>query len=299
MSNTVTESMVQQFGTNFRILGQQKPSRLARSARWKPASSARRRLSSAWARPTPTTSVSRHADTKYVDTPHSRRWLDLQDKAWADLVDELDKIKLLADPTSPYAALGVAALNRAKDDRSSGRGPRHARAALAHRHDRAAHRPEDRGRRHRPHAGQAAQREGNPRRRRARRRQCMDGQGNAAASRVIAVSATKQLTNLLGTTEIKSIDYNNVKALAQGRSTRSSASSSSAPSAWRSRAPPASARRGCAAAWPWASARTFTPASTRCPDKNYSVQVYARESLGAVRTRGRGRHRDRLLRVMD
>src|SRR3546814_15172258 len=43
--------------------------------------------------------TSRHADTKYVDTPHSRRWLDLQDKGWADLVDELDKIKMLADPT--------------------------------------------------------------------------------------------------------------------------------------------------------------------------------------------------------
>src|SRR3546814_4048123 len=60
--------------------------------------------------------TSRHADTKYVDTPHSRRWLDLQDKGWADLVDELDKIKMLADPTSPYVAIGVAALNRVKDD---------------------------------------------------------------------------------------------------------------------------------------------------------------------------------------
>src|SRR3546814_2609506 len=35
---------------------------------------------------------------------------------WADLVDELDKIKMLADPTSPYVAIGVAALNRVKDD---------------------------------------------------------------------------------------------------------------------------------------------------------------------------------------
>jgi hypothetical protein len=59
---------------------------------------------------------SRHADTKYVETPHSRRWIDLQDKGWADLVDELDEIRLLANPTSVYPKMAMAALNRAKDD---------------------------------------------------------------------------------------------------------------------------------------------------------------------------------------
>ena len=45
------------------------------------------------------------------------------------------------------------------------------------------------------------------------------------ASRVI-VTNTKMLTGLYGTTEIKSIDYNSVKALANARSTRSWGSSS-------------------------------------------------------------------------
>src|SRR3546814_3244582 len=43
-----------------------------------------------------------------------------------------------------------------------------------------------------------------------------DTTGQGAPTRVIAVS-TKQITNLLGTTEIKSVDYNSVKALAQGQ----------------------------------------------------------------------------------
>ena len=60
--------------------------------------------------------TSRHADTRYVETPHSRRWLDLTDKGAAELVDEMDEIRLLADPKSKYPKIMVQALNRAKDD---------------------------------------------------------------------------------------------------------------------------------------------------------------------------------------
>ena len=113
---TVTESMVQQFGTNFRILGQQKKSRLEGWCQQEPNIVGTGKTVERLGATEAYNIVTRHGDTQYVQTPHSRRWLDLQDKGWADLVDEMDKIKMLADPTSPYAALGVAALNRAKDD---------------------------------------------------------------------------------------------------------------------------------------------------------------------------------------
>ena len=49
--------------------------------------------------------------------PHSRRWIDLVDKGWAELIDKLDKVRLLADPTNGYAKLAMAARwNRQIDD---------------------------------------------------------------------------------------------------------------------------------------------------------------------------------------
>jgi hypothetical protein len=116
MSTTVTEAMVQQYGTNFRTLYQQRQSRMAAFCQMEGGivgqSKSVERIGKAEAYDI----TSRGADTKYVDVPHSRRWIDLQDKGWAELVDEMDKIRMLADPTSPYAAMAVAALNRAKDD---------------------------------------------------------------------------------------------------------------------------------------------------------------------------------------
>ena len=227
--------------------------------------------------------VSRHADTRYVEVPHSRRWLDLSDKAWAELVDEMDKIKMLADPTSPYAALGVAALNRAKDDviMAAARGTARTGTSTI--------------------ALPAAQKiavgaagltlaklltakeildaaEVDPQ---------LEADGQAGIKRVMVVT-TKQLTNLYGTTEIKSIDYNSVKALAEGqidtflgfKFVRTE------------RVPKVGTDRMCLA---WAAGcvaygvgmDTVTSIDP-LPGKNHSVQVYARESIGACRVEDAG-----------
>jgi hypothetical protein len=60
--------------------------------------------------------TSRHGDTPQIDTPHSRRRLSLADYEWADLVDDVDKVRMLVDPTSSYAKAAAAAMNRAMDD---------------------------------------------------------------------------------------------------------------------------------------------------------------------------------------
>lgn len=283
MSYTVTENMVQQFGTNFRILGQQKKSRLEGWCQPEGnivgTSKSVERLGAADAYDL----NSRHADTRYVDVPHSRRWLDLQDKAWAELVDEMDKIKMLADPTSPYAGLAVAALNRAKDDAiiAAARGSARSNSssiALP--------------------AGQkvAVSGTGLTLAKLLATKEILDAaevdaeldaDGQGMASRVMVVT-TKQLTNLLGTTEIKSVDYNNVKALAQGqvdtflgfkfvRTERlPKVASDRFCLAWS---------RGCVAfGWGKDIVSNIDP----LPGKNYSVQVYARMSVGAVRVEDAG-----------
>jgi hypothetical protein len=115
MSFTITEGFVNQYSANFHTLTQQKTSKLEGLVTVESsivgASKAVERIGAAEAYQL----TSRHTDTTYVDTPHSRRWLDLSDWAWADLVDEMDKIKALIDPTSPYVSAAVAALNRRKD----------------------------------------------------------------------------------------------------------------------------------------------------------------------------------------
>lgn len=283
MSFTVTESMVQQFGNNYRILGQQRTNRLSAFCQLESGIVGTSKSVERLGKTDAYDIVSRHGDTQYVQTPHSRRWLDLADKGWADLVDEMDKIKLLADPTSPYVGLAVAALNRAKDDAiiAAARGTaRLGSGTLA------------------LPAGQKIA-EGGTGLTMAKllaakelldaaevdEQNDMDGQGSPM--RVMVVSS-KQLTNLYGTTEIKSIDYNSVKALAQGqidtflgfkfiRSERLFKSSTTRFClAWS---------KGCVA---FGTGMDIVTNIDPLPAKNYSVQVYARESIGAVRVEDEG-----------
>lgn len=58
----------------------------------------------------------RHTDTPLVGTDHDRRQVGLRDFDWADLVDNKDKLRLLADPTSAYTMNAVYALGRSMDD---------------------------------------------------------------------------------------------------------------------------------------------------------------------------------------
>jgi hypothetical protein len=60
--------------------------------------------------------TTRHSDTPLIETPHDRRWVYPTDYEWADLIDDQDQLRLIADPTSPYAINGAMAIGRAMDD---------------------------------------------------------------------------------------------------------------------------------------------------------------------------------------
>lgn len=60
--------------------------------------------------------TTRHGDTPLIQTPHDRRRVALRDFDWADLIDRKDKLRMLADPTSPYTVNAVYALGRKMDD---------------------------------------------------------------------------------------------------------------------------------------------------------------------------------------
>jgi len=116
MSFQVTEAFVQQFSANFYQLAQQSTSRFEPYVMVESGivgdSKKINRIGATAAQK----KVTRHGDTPLIETPHSTRWIDLDDYEWADLVDDLDKKKMLANPTSDYLKAGVNAMNRSKDD---------------------------------------------------------------------------------------------------------------------------------------------------------------------------------------
>lgn len=286
MSQQISENVVQAYSNTFYETGQQMTARFApfvvNAGGIVGASKAMERVGKVDAYDI----TSRHADTHYVETPHSRRWLDLTDKGAAELVDEMDEIRLLADPKSKYPKIMVQALNRAKDDviyaairgtartgggtqvlpsaqkiAEGGTGLTLAKLLTAKELLDAAEIEADEG-------------------------QDATGQG-PTPGRVIACSS-KQLTNLYGTTEIKNIDYNSVKALAEGqintflgfRFIRSERLAKSGTTRY--------AVAWCKPAVALGIGKDIVTSIDTLPTKNYSVQVYARMSIGAVRLEDEG-----------
>jgi len=115
MSVQITTAFVEQYSANVDMLVQQMGSRLrgavdvetvtGKNAFFEQVGSTEARIR-----------TSRHSDTPRMDTPHARRRVSLADYDWADLIDNEDRVRMLIDPTSPYARAAAAAMGRAMDD---------------------------------------------------------------------------------------------------------------------------------------------------------------------------------------
>lgn len=115
MSTQITTAMVEQYKANVYHLTQQKTSKLRRACRVESVTGKNafyEQIGSTAAR----VRTSRHADTPRMDTPHARRRVSLQSYDWADLIDHEDRVRMLIDPASPYAAAASMAMGRAMDD---------------------------------------------------------------------------------------------------------------------------------------------------------------------------------------
>jgi len=116
MSFQVTEAFVTQFSANFYHLSQQMESRFESKVVVESGIVGESKKMNRIGATAAQRKTTRHGDTPLIETPHSTRYVDLDDYEWADLVDDMDKKKMLADPASDYLKAGVAAMNRAKDD---------------------------------------------------------------------------------------------------------------------------------------------------------------------------------------
>ena len=115
MSSQITTAFVQQYSNNVQMLSQQKGS-LLRNAVDSETIVGKNAFFEQVGQATAQKRVSRHSDTPQIDTPHQRRRVSMVDYEYADLIDKQDQIRTLIDPTSSYAQAAAFALGRAMDD---------------------------------------------------------------------------------------------------------------------------------------------------------------------------------------
>lgn len=297
MSQEITTAFVQQYSSNVFHLSQQKGSRLkpcVRNEMQVGKSAFYDRIGSV----TATKLVGRHQSTPQIDTPHSRRRVTLNDYAHADLIDDMDKIRMLIDPQSEYVMAFAWALGRAMDDEII--------AAMG-------------GNAYGGEDGTTTVALTS-----TQKFVCQNGSSAGTNLTVDSLRAVKkifdandvdesipryfgitssQLASLLGQTAVTSADYNSVKALVQGqinsfmgfnfvRLERFGTQSSSLTYSYTdgsvgSGSGDANGYRKCYA---WAqngmllaTGKDITGKITERDDKNYAKQVYASMSVGATR----------------
>ena len=207
MSIQITTSFVEQYSSNVAMLSQQLGSKLRGSVdvenvRGKNAFFDQVGVTAAQIR------TSRHGDTPQIDTPHSRRRLSLADYEWADLVDDVDKVRMLVDPTSSYAKAAAAAMNRSMDDVIITSFNASASTGVAGGSSTAL-----------PSSQKTAtsdQSDGLTIAKLLAAKKILDNNDVDASLKRFVVCGPQQISDLLGTTQVTSSDYNTVKALAEG-----------------------------------------------------------------------------------
>jgi len=205
MSVQITTAFVEQYKSNVFHLAQQKGSKLRDAVRTESIvgkSHFFERIGSTAA----VKRTSRHADTPRVDTPHSRRKVTMDDYDWADLIDDSDKVRLLISPQSEYAKAGAYAMGRTMDDVIIAAATGNAFGGVSGGS---------------PIALPAGQKiahgsTGLTIAKLISAKEKLDAANVDPDEARTLVCSAKQISDLLGTTQITSSDFNSVKALVQG-----------------------------------------------------------------------------------
>ena len=277
MSTQVGVAHVEQFKNNVIMLSQQRDSRLRGAVRVDP--DFLKGKSGFYERIGATAVVkrtSRHSDTPLVSTPHSRRRVTMDDYEWADLIDRQDVIRMMIDPESRYAKNASQAMGRQMDDViiTAMGGSSYAideddsaSAVTFPAGQKVAH----------GSAGLTVAKI-------LSAKEILWANEVDDSEQMFIVCSGKQISDLLNTTEVKSSDFNTVKALAQGE-----ISDFAGFTFIRS-------ERLATDATPSRLAYAFVPSSiglaigddvtsrvSERDDKSYATQVYLSMSIGATR----------------
>lgn len=274
MSTQFTTAFTRQFMSGVTMLAQQKGSRLAGAVRNEMLSSADRAAFDQISATAAVKLTTRHGDTPQIDTPHARRWVAPDAYVWADLIDQADKLRALNDFANPYQMNAAAAMGRAMDD-----------AIIAAAFATAVTGQTGTGSAAFDTSGYqiASSSASLTLAKLLSAKEILDAAENDPDMPRYIACAAKQITNMLNTTEVKSSDYNTVKALAAGqldtfmgfkfiRTQRlGTASSERRVIAW------------CRDSLLLGMNENVVSKIDERPDKNYSTQVFVRMDIGATR----------------
>jgi len=288
---SIANILVKQFNANISLLSQQRGSKLRNAVLLKTGVVGEDTFLDQLKKTAAKVKTVRNADVEYVNSEFDRRKVSMIDIYWADLIDKEDKLKMLADPTSAYVQSATYALGRAIDDEVITRafgtayygktGTSTVTFGLARDGSTA--------------TSIAAGGAGLTLAKLLSAKEILDNLDvDEDEPRFIAVTGT-QLKNLLNTTEVKSSDYNTVKALVQGQidtfcgfkfikisiSLLDKVASDRYVIAW--------AQTGLGLA----IGADISTQIDRLPVKHYSTQVYASMSVGATRM-----DEDRVVRIL-
>lgn len=294
MSFQITTAFVDQFKANILLLSQQKESLLRRICRMEDVTGDTmyvERVSATAAQ----LIGARHGDTPQIDTPHSRRKLTMDDYNWADLIDNVDRLKMLIDPDSTYAQNALMAFNRSIDEvviealggaAYSG----HTGGTTVNNYDAGECRivQSDGTLAVAGVDGVVAVETGLTIAKLLTCKQLLDDENIDDARQRYFITNPYNINQLLNTTEVKSSDYNTVKALAQGQ-LDTYLGFKFIKTTLLNDGPDANEIQSYACAQDaivLAVAEEPTVRISERDDKNYSTQVYVEMSLGATRVEG-------------
>ena len=270
----ITTAFVKQFGANVQHLAQQKGSRLRNAVRVETGVTGEEEYFDQLGETAAVRKTTRNSDTPLVKSDHQRVRVAMYDYEWADLIDKEDKLKMLIDPESSYAQSAAWALGRSIDDAiidsasgTSYRGKAGGTATTL------------------PTAQKVTASSAglNIVKLLAAKKTLDNADVDPEEPRYIAVTA-EQIEDLLNITEVKSADYNTIKALAMGQIDTFlgfkfllcnrldlDGSSNRLVIAW--------AQTGLLLAL----SKEITSRIDQRADKSYSTQVYVSMSIGATR----------------
>jgi len=210
MSFQVTTAFVQQYTTNVGLLLQQRGSKLREAVTMGSYNGKAAKAVEQIGAVSAQARTSRHADTPLISTPHDARWVFPLDYEWADMIDDQDKLRMLIDPTSPYALNGAYALGRAMDSdiisaalgtaKTGENGTTNTSFDTSNQQVTVGGTP----------AGLTIAKL------REAKQILLSNEVDVDMDPLYIAVTAKQLDDLLGTTEVTSSDYNTVKALVQG-----------------------------------------------------------------------------------
>jgi hypothetical protein len=116
MPDNITTAFVQQYKANVELLLQQKESRLRAAVMTGSHVGKAASVVEQFGEATAQLKTSRHSDTPLLDLSQDKRWVFPLDYEWASLIDKEDRVRMLINPTDPYAQAAAGAISRAYDD---------------------------------------------------------------------------------------------------------------------------------------------------------------------------------------